>query len=568
MNPEQQASSPVIKQQVVDALKKANNVLITVSQNPTIDQLASCIGLALMLNKMNKHATAIFSGNVPSTIEYLQPEKLLETNTDSLRDFIISLDRAKADKLRYKVEDNVVRIFITPYRTSLSQNDLVFSQGDFNVDAVVALGVDQREHLDLAIMQQGRILHDAVVIGISSGANPSNVGAINWHEPAASSICELIGGMSDSMQSGLLDAQIATALLTGIVAETDRFRNEKTSAKVMSMSAQLMAAGANQQLIAQQLTPQSTNDLSAPMAVTNGMPTPQKTEGDAFDVPQEGEGGPKEAAISLHIDPNSPAPAVQLPGEPTEEEIKKIKIDEQGILHDDVTTASAPTSNPDEGMINKPHKVIQPLSNEKPAATSSYITVPPERGGTLTAETQDNAAAEAPNPTFMAPAPTPILDRDSALPEASLPEAPVSSPLEPVPASAPDALPEQVAPELPAPELMAPAPVPEPEQPPMPSESDNQAALDQEAARKAVLEAVASGPEPIKPNPITALNAQPMDLSAQPEAPQPMQNPIAPPPLPPPIMPMPNAQLPTPDAMNLPSPAPQPGNPFNLPPAQ
>src|ERR1035441_6390335 len=120
------------KQQVIDRLKQATNVLVTVSSNPSVDQLAACIGLTLVLNKNGKHATAVFSGQVPSTIEFLQPEKTIEKNTDSLRDFIIALDKSKADKLRYKVEDRVVKIFITPYRTTLGEKDLEFSQGDFN----------------------------------------------------------------------------------------------------------------------------------------------------------------------------------------------------------------------------------------------------------------------------------------------------------------------------------------------------------------------------------------------------------------------------------------------------
>src|SRR6185312_5982122 len=96
------------KQQIVERVKQAENILVTVSNNPTVDQLAACIGLTLLLNKMGKHATAVFSGKVPSTIEFLQPEKTIETTTDSLQDFIISLDKNKADKLRYKVENDVV----------------------------------------------------------------------------------------------------------------------------------------------------------------------------------------------------------------------------------------------------------------------------------------------------------------------------------------------------------------------------------------------------------------------------------------------------------------------------
>jgi hypothetical protein len=242
-----------LKSQVIDQLKSANNVLVAVSSNPTVDELSASIALTLLLNKMNKHATTVFSGVVPSTIEFLQPDKTIETTTDSLRDFIIALDKSKADKLRYKVEDDVVRIFITPYRTSITDKDLEFSQGDFNVDVVLALGVTRREDLDQAITSHGRILHDATVISLTKREAVSQLGSLNWQEPQASSLCEMVSVISFELDRALIDGQMATALMTGIVAETDRFRNDNTTPLALSLSSQLMSAGANQQLIAQKL---------------------------------------------------------------------------------------------------------------------------------------------------------------------------------------------------------------------------------------------------------------------------------------------------------------------------
>lgn len=254
------------KQQVVERIKQANNILVTVSNNPSVDQLAACIGMTLFLNKLEKHATAVYSGKTPPAIEFLQPEKTLEQNTDSLRDFIISLDKAKADKLRYKVEDKFVRIYITPYRTSISQKDLVFSEGDFNVDVVLALGVRDKAQLDAAITQHGRILHDATVISVNSGQEKApDIGQINWHELTASSLCEMLVSISEAFGTGLIDNQMATAFLTGIVAETERFSNTKTSPKVMTMAAQLMAAGANQQLIVSKLEPPPPPEAAKPV---------------------------------------------------------------------------------------------------------------------------------------------------------------------------------------------------------------------------------------------------------------------------------------------------------------
>src|SRR5690606_2956407 len=105
----------------------------------------------------------------------------------------------KADKLRYKVEENVVKIFITPYRTSITQDDLEFTQGDFNVDVVLALGVTQREELDQAITAHGRILHDATVVTVTAGQKESDLGNINWQDAAASSLSEMLVSISEAL---------------------------------------------------------------------------------------------------------------------------------------------------------------------------------------------------------------------------------------------------------------------------------------------------------------------------------------------------------------------------------
>ena len=262
------------KQQIVEKIKNSTNILVTVSSDPSVDELSAALGLTLLLNKMNKHATAVFSGAIPPAITFLDPQKTFENTVSSLQDFIIALDKEKADHLRYKVEGEVVKIFITPYRTTITNDDLEFSQGDYNVELVLALGVKKRDNLDKALEAHGRILHDATVATMSAGV-ASDLGSIDWHEENVSSLSEMLVSLSDSLKAdkGLLDEQIATAFLTGIVAATDRFSNNRTSSRVMTMAAQLMAAGANQQLIAAKL--EDANEISG-----NQTPPASDTSGD------------------------------------------------------------------------------------------------------------------------------------------------------------------------------------------------------------------------------------------------------------------------------------------------
>jgi nanoRNase/pAp phosphatase (c-di-AMP/oligoRNAs hydrolase) len=387
------AEAPVVNNafaQVVEAVQGGKNVLVTVGTNSTVDELSSALGLTFLLGKLDKHATAVFSGEIPHAMEFLDPEKTFERTVDSLRDFIIALDKEKADKLRYKVEDDVVKIFITPYKTIISEKDLEFTQGDFNVDVVVALGVAKREELDKAITAHGRILHDATVITVNAGGKTSNLGSIDWNDAQASSTAEMLVSLSGAFGQDLLDPQISTAFLTGIVAETNRFSNEKTSPKVMSISAQLMAAGANQQLIATNLRQEGMISESVNSEAAKRPPedaSEMVLNHGAKPAAIQTEETPKDVAADQEDAPSNPASEEQHKEAPA---VESVTPTEQ--LKAAVDTASSEVSNenqaeisPESPVVEAPksqpgHKVIEPLPSLEPDPTplpSPIVSDPP-----------------------------------------------------------------------------------------------------------------------------------------------------------------------------------------------
>lgn len=291
-----------IKQQVIDKLKQAEKVLVTVSKNPSVDELSAALGLTLLLDAQGKYATAIFSGETPPALAFLEPEKTFDDTTDSLRDFIIALNKEKADHLRYKVVDDAVKIFITPYKTTITEEDLEFSQGDYNVELVVAIGVDSQEDLDAALDNHGQILHDAAIVTVSAGDQSSTLGGIDWRDAGASSLSEMVASLVDSLRKdkkeNILTAPIATALLTGIVAQTDRFSNERTSSKAMTIAATLMAAGADQQLIATEL-----QSAEAP-EVSDEDQNDSSDDGESVSVETPAATSDAKGGLSIHHDPS------------------------------------------------------------------------------------------------------------------------------------------------------------------------------------------------------------------------------------------------------------------------
>lgn len=117
-------ASSEVQSEVIKKISDAQNVLVALSSDPSVDEMSAAIGLSLFLDKLGKRATAIYSGTTPNALEFLKPEDTFEHTADTLQDFVIALNKDKADHLRYKLDGDYVKIFITPYKARIGEEDL------------------------------------------------------------------------------------------------------------------------------------------------------------------------------------------------------------------------------------------------------------------------------------------------------------------------------------------------------------------------------------------------------------------------------------------------------------
>lgn len=481
------------RQQIVDSIKKSSNILVTVSSDPSVDELSAALGLTIILNNMDKRATAIFSGTVPPAIDFLEPGKTFESSADSLRDFIIALNKEKADHLRYKVEGDVVKIFITPYKTTLSRDDLEFSQGDYNVDMILGLGVKDQGHLDKSLEAHGKILHDATVATITAGNDASTLGSIDWHDATASSLSEMIVGMADSLkdEGPILDEQIATALLTGIVSATARFSNDHTTSRAMTMAAQLMAAGANQQLIAAKL--EEAHDI--------GPSKPVESKKKSDDVK------PAEKSNELTIERDKKAEPEKPAEEPKKDEPAEAPKDESKDEPKE-ESQEEPAAEP----VEKSNEEVAQEKLEKELAGLTATAAP--EAETQTLEDIENELKQATKELTES--------QDAPAADASAPaDSPVPSPVESTPeadkATLPVPAPETISlPPMEAPDVSSSAPV-TPELPPLNADTSPQIVNEH---------GTFSAPQDTMVSPINSIQNNP--LEGEPAAVDPFKQPIIP----------------------------------------
>ena len=324
-----------IPAEVVKKIGDSTNVLIALSSDPSVDEMSAAIGLSLFLDKLGKRATAIYSGATPNALEFLKPEETFEPTVDTLQDFVIALNKEKADHLRYKLDGDFVKIYITPYRTRVSEEDLEFSYGDFNVDLVLALDVANGIDLDSALREHGRIMHDAVIVNITTG-KPGKLGEIEWSDKNASSVSEMIAKLLYNVNGkAKIEKEEATAFLTGIVAATNRFSNAKTTPETMKISSRLMESGANQQLISKNITPDVENEMFNILKTE----TPKKTKDDPTQLEIEHESGRDKADDQVKEGSKTTGEEGEKEKEP-EPEPEKEKENESTLL-DDLKAAEA-----------------------------------------------------------------------------------------------------------------------------------------------------------------------------------------------------------------------------------
>lgn len=253
------------KQQTSEAIRQAETILIITGQHPSIDQVSSTIALAAVLRKFGKKVTSLVSDTLPQQVGFLNTADL-DKGLSGLRDFILKVDlkQAEVDKLRYEVEQGKLNIFITPFKGGFESNDVSFAHGAYHYDLVITLGVPTRARLDRAYADNQSLFASVPLVNIDYHRSNEQFGAINLIDSAAASLSEILVALAESLQNGIVDEPIATALLTGLMASTDRFTAIHTTAKSLTVAAQLMAAGAKQPNIVRALYRDGRSDHNEP----------------------------------------------------------------------------------------------------------------------------------------------------------------------------------------------------------------------------------------------------------------------------------------------------------------
>lgn len=379
------------KQQTSEAIRQAETILILTGQRPSVDQVVAVIGLAAILRKFGKRVSPVISDNLPASVQMLDTSGV-ERNLGGLRDFILKLDMRKTqvDSLRYEPAGDKLNIFITPAKGGFAPSDVTFDYGQpsFAYDLAIVLGVPTRARLDRAYEQNQDLFANIPLVNLDFHRSNEGYGAVNLIEPNASSLCEMLVALSESLQGGIIDAEIATTLLMGIIASTDRFTAAHTTSKSLTVAAQMMAAGARQQAVVKALYKGGGGGGDQGRAEKEPRPERERPDRERTDGRERNEGRERQAAAASG-------------------ERQRSGRQENGAHQPEAARTAAPEREP---IIHPSHIELSEVEEGRTAIEAAQSAEAPavSHGAPANSGPMQPAAPAAPQPPAPQPAPEPM----------------------------------------------------------------------------------------------------------------------------------------------------------------
>lgn len=243
------------KQQALERIKNSQKILLLTHKQPDGDALGSLLALTLALRKLEKTVIPVIYEAVPSVFSFLPGVDELTTEPPVGGDFIITIDTAATQgvKLGYKndEENNRIMIVMRPNHGRLRTENVHIEPGSYDIDLIITLDCNSIDRLGDFYNQQAPLFYETPLVNIDHHADNEQFGTVNWVDVTATSTSEILVSLLEALSrdTSLLDADVATNLLTGITTDTASFKNQNTTPKSLTVAAQLVAAGARQQEI-------------------------------------------------------------------------------------------------------------------------------------------------------------------------------------------------------------------------------------------------------------------------------------------------------------------------------
>lgn len=243
-----------ILQSAVDLIRRSQKILITPSSPADGDSIGSALALYLVLRKLGKEPTVAMSDDLPEMYEFLPRVNEIHSEITGAKDFIITLDckDAEVDTIKYLVEGEKVNIIVSPKSGRFRKEAVAFKNGSEQFDIIITVDAGDLHQMRELYSENKELFETLPLINIDHHASNSKFGTINYVDLHNSSTTQAIIPIIDALNKTgeeIIDPDIATLLLAGLITDTGSFQHSNTTPEAFEVASRLLELGAKQQEI-------------------------------------------------------------------------------------------------------------------------------------------------------------------------------------------------------------------------------------------------------------------------------------------------------------------------------
>jgi phosphoesterase RecJ-like protein len=246
-----------LEQQIFKQIEKANNILLSFPAEWDGDAVAAASSFFVYLKKIGKNVD--LAGAKPAReikqLSFLPGFSDIKNSLDHLRRFIVSLDisKTKVSQIKYLVENNQLNFIVSPENGWFEAGDVSSKAGEFKYDLIFVLGANDLESLGSLYDQNVEFFYKTPIINISQQAANEEFGQINLINLNCVAVSELVFNLIRAEAASLIDEDIATGLLAGIIMKTHNFKTGNLTPQTLMVTSELISAGARREEIINRL---------------------------------------------------------------------------------------------------------------------------------------------------------------------------------------------------------------------------------------------------------------------------------------------------------------------------
>lgn len=244
------------QEQFFKQIEKCERPLIVFSADWTGDSVASALALFLLLKKLKKDAEIAAAPSAKAPVWSFLPETgEIKNSLDNLRKFVISLDisQTKVNQIKYAIEDKTLNFIISPESGWFKPEDISTSDSGFKYDLIISIGATDLESLGQIYDSNVEFFYKTSIINIDCQAGNEEFGQINLIDINSAAIAENLFNLFQKEQMDLLDEDIATCLLAGIISGTKNFRTPNLTPRTLLTTSKLISLGGRREQIIDRL---------------------------------------------------------------------------------------------------------------------------------------------------------------------------------------------------------------------------------------------------------------------------------------------------------------------------